>query len=60
MHFFPPSAFTVSEDVTIPVTVYMSLQDGKLTTEELLRALVLDGAVGDDAVDADVYSVFDK
>uniref|UniRef100_A0A383V5T2 EF-hand domain-containing protein n=1 Tax=Tetradesmus obliquus TaxID=3088 RepID=A0A383V5T2_TETOB len=35
-------------------------QDGKLTTEELLRALVLDGAVAEDAVDADVYNVFDR
>jgi hypothetical protein len=39
---------------------YCVLQDGKLTTEELLRALVLDGAVAEDAVDADVYAVFDK
>jgi hypothetical protein len=37
-----------------------AVQDGKLTTEELLRALVLDGAVAEDAVDADVYNVFDK
>jgi hypothetical protein len=36
------------------------VQDGKLTTEELLRALVLDGAVAEDAVDADVYGVFDR
>lgn len=37
-----------------------TLQDGKLTTEELLRSLVLDGAVSEDAVDADVFAVFDK
>jgi hypothetical protein len=35
-------------------------QDGKTTTEEVLRAMVLDGAVDDDAVDADVFDVFDK
>lgn len=34
-------------------------QDGTLTAEELLRSLALDGAVSDDAVDADVYGVFD-
>lgn len=35
-------------------------QDGKTTSEEVLRAMVLDGAVDDDAVDADVFDVFDK
>jgi Ca2+-binding EF-hand superfamily protein len=34
-------------------------QDGTLTTEELLRALVIDAAVSEDAVDADVFAVFD-
>lgn len=38
----------------------LSVQDGKLTTEEMLRSLVLDGAVSEDAVDADVFAVFDK
>jgi len=36
------------------------LQDGKLTTEELLRSLVLDGAVDENAIDADVFGVFDS
>lgn len=36
------------------------LQDGKTTSEEVLRAMVLDGAVDDEAVDADVFEVFDK
>lgn len=35
-------------------------QDGTLSTDELLASIALDGAVGDDAVDADVVSVFDK
>eukprot|EP00879_Flechtneria_rotunda_P003595 GHRR01003830.1.p1 GENE.GHRR01003830.1~~GHRR01003830.1.p1 ORF type:complete len:221 (+),score=96.88 GHRR01003830.1:72-734(+) len=35
-------------------------QDGKLTSEEVLRSLVLDGAVDEEAVDADVFSVFDN
>jgi hypothetical protein len=36
------------------------LQDGKTTNEEVLRAMVLDGAVDEDAVDADVFDIFDK
>ncbi|PNW87170.1 hypothetical protein CHLRE_02g111700v5 [Chlamydomonas reinhardtii] len=35
-------------------------QDGTLTTDELLSAIALDGAVSDDAIDKDVVSVFDK
>mmetsp|Transcript_36040 Transcript_36040/g.80221 ORF Transcript_36040/g.80221 Transcript_36040/m.80221 type:complete len:243 (+) Transcript_36040:110-838(+) len=34
--------------------------DGTLTTDEMLTAMVLDAAVSEDAVDADVVSVFDK
>ena len=41
-------------------TPHAFLQDGKTTSEEVLRAMVLDGAVDDDAVDADVFDVFDK
>lgn len=36
------------------------LQDGRTTSEEVLRAMVLDGAVDEEAVDADVFEVFDK
>lgn len=35
-------------------------QDGKLTTEEVLRSIALDGAVDDDAVDESVFEVFDR
>ena len=35
-------------------------QDGTLTAEELLRSLALDGAVSEDAVDAEVFGVFDS
>ncbi|GIL81692.1 hypothetical protein Vretimale_1335 [Volvox reticuliferus] len=35
-------------------------QDGTLSTDELLASIALDGAVGDDAIDADVVNVFDK
>ncbi|GLC41405.1 hypothetical protein PLESTB_001014700 [Pleodorina starrii] len=35
-------------------------QDGTLATDELLASIALDGAVGDDAIDADVVRVFDK
>jgi len=34
--------------------------DGVLKSEELLRALALDGAVDDDAIDKDVVEVFDR
>lgn len=34
--------------------------DGVLKSEELLRALALDGAVDDDAIDKDVVAVFDR
>lgn len=37
-----------------------ALQDGKTTNEEVLRAMVLDGAVDDDAVDSDVFDIVDK
>ncbi|EFJ46946.1 hypothetical protein VOLCADRAFT_105252 [Volvox carteri f. nagariensis] len=35
-------------------------QDGTLATDELLASIALDGAVGDDAIDADVVKVFDQ
>lgn len=41
-------------------TLSLFTQDGTLTTDELLSAIALDGAVSDDAIDKDVVSVFDK
>lgn len=44
----------------VVVSCRRSLQDGNTTNEEVLRAMVLDGAVDEDAVDADVFDIVDK
>eukprot|EP00878_Enallax_costatus_P021133 GHUV01022366.1.p1 GENE.GHUV01022366.1~~GHUV01022366.1.p1 ORF type:complete len:199 (+),score=63.38 GHUV01022366.1:90-599(+) len=49
-----------TEQLDFSMKLFDLNQDGNLTTEELLRSLVLDGAVSEDAVDADVFAVFDK
>jgi hypothetical protein len=35
-------------------------QDGRVSTDEMLSSLALDGAVGEEGLDADVLAVFDK
>lgn len=56
----PAQPLTLSCTHSITYCLAPVFQDGKVTTEELLRSLVLDGAVAEDAVDADVFNVFDR
>lgn len=50
------------QGVQAPPLYSISHVSGKLTTDELLTAIVLDGAVneGERVVDEEVYKVFDK
>eukprot|EP00775_Hariotina_reticulata_P008853 gene8852-9032_t len=58
---------SISSEANLPlvgneqIDFTMKLFDlNQLTTEELLRSLVLDGAVDENAIDADVFGVFDS